>query len=54
VLGQPVQTEVTAAHPIGERAGRGIGPFYFALAVVGVLGAVIVSTEVDVVPATPT
>jgi len=56
VLGQPVQTEVTAAHPIGERAGRGIGPFYFAvvLAVVGVLGAVIVSTGVDVVPATPT
>lgn len=49
VLGQPVETKVTVAHPIGERGGRGIAPFYFAvvLAVVGVIGAVIVSTGID-------
>lgn len=33
-VGRPVQPRVTVAHPIGERAGRGLAPFYFAIVVV--------------------
>ncbi|MGI8797093.1 MAG: YhgE/Pip domain-containing protein [Acidimicrobiia bacterium] len=49
VLGQPVEAKVTIAHPIGERGGRGIAPFYFAvvLSVAGVVGTVVVSSGID-------
>ncbi|MGQ0803263.1 MAG: YhgE/Pip domain-containing protein [Actinomycetota bacterium] len=49
VLGRPVEARVTVVHPIGERGGRGIAPFYFAvvLSVTGVVGTVIVSTGID-------
>jgi YhgE/Pip-like protein len=32
--GRPVETTVTIAHPIGERGGRGLAPFYFAVVIV--------------------
>jgi len=33
-VGRPVEATVTVAHPIGERGGRGLAPFYFAVVVV--------------------
>jgi len=34
IVGRPVEAEVTVSHPIGERGGRGLAPFYFAVVVV--------------------
>lgn len=45
VLGRPVEATVTVAHPIGDRTGRGIAPFYFA--VVLTLGAVLGTSIVN-------
>ena len=33
-VGRPVEATVTVAHPIGQRGGRGLAPFYFAVVVV--------------------
>jgi len=45
VLGRPVEATMTVAHPIGDRTGRGIAPFYFA--VVLTLGAVLGTSIVN-------
>jgi len=34
VVGRPVEATITVSHPIGERGGRGLAPFYFAVVVV--------------------
>ena len=33
-VGRPVEATVTVAHPTGDRGGRGLAPFYFAVVVV--------------------
>lgn len=50
VLGRPVEATITVAHPLGSNTGRGIAPFYFAvvLTLVGIIGATVAGTAVDV------
>ena len=33
-IGRPVEATITIAHPVGERGGRGLAPFYFAVVIV--------------------
>lgn len=50
VVGNPVQATITVAEPVGEKSGRGLAPFYFAvmLAIAAYMSVSIVNVAVDV------
>lgn len=50
IVADPVKLEVTAVQPIGQKAARGLAPFYFAvmLTLAGFIGTNIVNIGVDI------